>query len=558
MLPQGYKTQVGQRPPPSTSRPPHPPNDLKPVNEDRTQHRQTMQENSTFANLPRPIEQHKPRSSQVSTSTSSSQQPMPHAKPAGQEGQRHSMNSAKPQIDYHQKNVKQLPASQPHPSQQQMSHKKPSWPQQQLQQQTPLKSSSLSSQSHVQASLSQPNLGVSSATVNNSRSSNSQTLPSYSESTKQQLSSSQPNDFWFNDKLLEAPIIKPISPMRQVKSMFSPSPEYEPTYDRTKMMIPGVSVKRTDSPKNEKTEKRSSTPSKREKRAEMPATPSSGLKTASSSQKSNTVPPLIPDAHKKRPFSSMEEGIVSNDFNRESKTRKLEPVKSEPNLVQSAPPMAKQPIETNPDIVKSLLQECYTTSKFDSFGMDSPLDVINPEPTTLLSSNDTLIVPKMENGFEEDHHKRNKSKKKKDKHRKKKKSHKSEREDRKESSSSTSLKIILGKEKSDSKSSPESTQTGGLKIKIPIKDVNKTEFPVGGVGQAVNALPPVPKLKISKDKIGSFNNDGASTSKKKEKDRSKSKSSKHGSGSGSSNNNNNSEFKDAGYQHQQMSVNKVS
>lgn len=397
--------------------------------------------------------------------------------------------------------------------------------------------------------------------MNNSRSSNSQALPSYSESTKQQSSSSQPNDFWFNDKLLEAPIVKPISPMRQVKSMFSPSPEYEPTYDRTKMMMTGASVKRTDSPKNEKTEKRSSTPSKREKRAEMPTTPSSGQKIASSSQKSNTVPPLIPDAQKKRPFSSMEDGIASSDFNRESKTRKIESVKSEPNLVQSAPSMAKQPIETNPDIVKSLLQECYTTSKFDSFGMDSPLDVINPEPATLLSSNDTLIVPKMENGFEEDHHKRNKSKKKKDKHRKKKKSHKSEREDRKESSSSTSLKIILGKEKSDSKSSPESMQTGGLKIKIPIKDVNKTDLPASGGGggsQAATALPPVPKLKISKDKIGSFNNDGASTSKKKEKDRSKSKSSKHGSGSGSSNNNNNSEFKDAGYQHQQMSVNKVS
>jgi hypothetical protein len=344
--------------------------------------------------------------------------------------------------------------------------------------------------------------------------------------------------------------------------MFSPSPEHEPTYDRTKMIMMGAGAKRTESPKSEKPDRRSSTPSKREKRADMPTTPSSGQKTSSSSQKSNTVPPLIPDAQKKRPFSSMDDGLASNEFNRESKSRKVDAVKSEPSLISSAPPMAKQPIETNPDIVKSLLQECYTTNKFDSFGMDSPLDVINTVPTTLVALNDTLIVPKMENGFEEDHHKRNKSKKKKEKHRKKKKSHKSDREDRKESSSSTSLKIILGKDKSDSKSSPESGLTGGLKIKIPIKDVNKTELP--GVGGQLAALPPLPKLKISKDKIGSYNNDGPSTSKKKDKDRSKSKSSKHGSSTsggsgGSSNNNNNSEFKDAGYQqHQQMSVNKVS
>lgn len=325
-------------------------------------------------------------------------------------------------------------------------------------------------------------------------------------------------------------------------------------------MMMGASAKRHESPKNEKSERRSSTPIKREKRTDMPTTPSSSQK--SSSQKSNAVPALIPDAQKKRPFSSMDDGLSSNDFNRESKSRKVDMVKIEPNLIQSAPP-PKQPIETNPDIVKSLLQECYTSNKFDSFGMDSPLDVINHEPTTLAASNDSLLVPKIENGFEDDHHKRNKSKKKKEKHRKKKKSHKSEREDRKESSSSTSLKIILGKDKSDSKSSPESVHTGGLKIKIPIKDVNKTELPGGGGqghGQSV-APPPLLKLKITKDKIGSFNNEGASTSKKKDKDRSKSKSSKHGSstsGAGSSNNNNNSEFKDAGYQHQQMSVNKVS
>lgn len=315
--------------------------------------------------------------------------------------------------------------------------------------------------------------------------------------------------------------------------MFSPSPEHEPAFDRSKLMMM-TGVKR-ESPKTEKSDRRSSTPIKKEKRSETQTTPLSAQKTLSLQQKPNSVPPLIPDAQRKRPFSSLDE--PSNDFNRDSKSRKVETIKTEtikiePNLTSNAQLTAKQPIETNPDIVKSLLKECYTTSRFDSFSMDSP-DVINSE--MLAPPNGSLLVPKVENGFDEDHHKRNKSKKKKDKH-KKKKSHKSDREDRKESSSSTSLKMILGKDKSDSKSSPESVYKGGLKITIPIKDVNTTDLPGGGQSSGSGAGL---KMKISKDKIASFSGSGSS-SKKKDKDRSKSKH-KHVS----SNTNNNSEFKDA-------------
>lgn len=556
------------------------------MNEDRTQHRQVVPEIANFNSsmLPRPIDPHKQRMSSGPPLTSSStqqqqpnqQQPQPHPKPTNHD-QRHSLSS-KPAVDYHQKNLKhpqsassgvefqnRISSSSSHSQQQpqQMSQKKPPWPQQQ-----PSHPSNLQQKpghSHVQSSNSQPNLNASSS---NNRS-NPQTLPSYTESTKQGASShpTTQGEYWFNDKQHDT-TVKPISPLRQSKSMFSPSPEHD-AFDRTKMMMMAVNAKRNDSPKSDKQDRRSSTPSKRDKRAELSTTPTSqkssqvDRKPVVPKLENSGVPPLIPDATsqmKKRTFSSVDD---VSEFNRESKTRKLDPVKIEPSIVTGA--MMKQPIETNPDIVKSLLQECYTTNKFDSFGMDSPLDVINPDVTMASTSyqsqskvdmNDSLM-PKLEprdNGFEEDHHKKNKSKKKKEKHRKKekKKSHKSDREDRDERKDT--LKIILSKDKSDAKSSPES-MIGGLKIKIPI---NKTDLT--GVPQLMH--PASLKLKISKEKMGGFNNiqnmsDGGSSSssshKKKDKDRSKSKSSKHGN-----NNNNNSEFKDAGYQHQQLSLNKVS
>lgn len=388
---------------------------------------------------------------------------------------------------------------------------------------------------------------------------------------------SSQSDFWFNDKLHET-TTKPISPIRQGKSMFSPSPEHE-TYDKRLLMMTSH-VKRHDSPKQEKQDRRSATPNKREKKVEIPTGMSQNpsqvdRKPVAPKLEPTTVPQMTLDPNaqmKKRPFSAIDEQM-GGDFSRDSKARKVE-VK-----IESNPATMKQPIETNPDIVKSLLQECFTVNKYDSFGMDSPLDVMNTsEPSGSLSLtasaqmktelNDASIL-KMEpreNGYEEEHHKRNKSKKKKDKHKhKKKKSHKSDREDRDEHEGhrDSSLKMVLPV---DSKSSPEShTTMKTLKIKIPIKDVNKSELT-----NAQLQLPPAPlKLKISKEKISGFNNaqgmvsDGGSSSssshkkkeKDKDKDRSKSKSSKHG------NNNNIAEYKDpASYQqhHPQMPMNKVS
>lgn len=344
--------------------------------------------------------------------------------------------------------------------------------------------------------------------------------------------------------------------------MFSPSPEHDP-YDRSEMLM--ASIKQTNSPKiSEKQDRRSSTPNKREKRPDA-ITPSS-QKSSHLERKSATtldhLTPFIPDLStqmKKRPFASVED---AGEFSQNSKARKIDPTKTETTHLTGS--MMKQPIETNPDIVKSLLQECYTTSKFDSFGMGSPLDVITPEPShpltqltaTKMDTSESLPNKTADNGFDDDHHKRNKSKKKKEKHRhkNKKKSHKSDREDRDEQRKDNPLKINF----SDSKSSPDSGHApGGLRIKIPMKG-NLSDITGGSSQQAPVSL----KLRISKDKIApAFTSDqmnidvdaSSSSYRKKEKDRVKSKSSKHG------NNHNNS---DAGYQQQQQqqmsTMNKVS
>lgn len=487
---------------------------------------------------------------------------------------------AKPIPDYHHKSMKppqpEFPSrssssthSQQQPPQSQQHKKQPSWAQQQpgvVSQQKP------PAQSHIQSSQTQPNLSSSSTSGNgnsNNRNMSQSTLPSYNESTKQS-SSSQPvasNDYWFNDKLQDA-TAKVASPPRPTKSMFSPSPEHEP-FDRTKLlMMQSANAKRKNSPSSDKSERRSSTPVKKEKRSENTPNPSQNAPQQKllvpKLEGGTSASQLMSDQSKKRPFSTIDDG----DLSRDSKSRKIEPtIKIEPtSLVSGA---MKQPIETNPDIVKSLLKECYTgNSKFDSYGMDSPLDVINPEPTqsvpSMLATSSFPPQVKLEpelsavkdepqdNGYGDDHSRSKKSKKerKKDKHKhkKNKKSHKSEKSDREDRKDP--LKIILS-HKSDSP--PEGMPTGSLKIKIPMNnfDVSKPDLPPAG-----SSLPQAPlKLKISKEKIGGFNNssqnlsDGGSSSssshKKKDKDRSKPKSSKHG------NNNNNSDYKDAGYQHQQ-------
>jgi hypothetical protein len=572
----------------------------KPAGEDRVGHRPPPQDTSNYGNQVRPIDTHKRMSSnQAATVGMSQSQPQltqhqpPHQKPTNHD-QRHSLPAgSKAPPDYQQKSMKHLQvatgndvhgrnssqSSHSQPQQQQPSPhlKKSSWNQQQQQSSSqPQSNLPKPTQSHAQASHSQTSLG--SSTLSSSRNSSSQSLPSYSESQKQNSSQqSSQNDFWFNDKLHET-TTKPISPIRQSKSMFSPSPEHE-TYDKRLLMMTSH-VKRHDSPKSDKQDRRSATPNKREKKVDIPvgmSQPSSQVdrKQVVPKLEATTVPQMALDPNsqmKKRPFSAIEEQM-SGEFNRDSKTRKIE-IKTEPN-----PATMKQPIETNPDIVKSLLQECFTVNKYDSFGMDSPLDVMNTSETstslTLLASeqvktelNDasTVKMEPRENGFEEEHHKRNKSKKKKEKHKhKKKKSHKSDREDRDEHEGrrDSSLKMVLPV---DSKSSPEShaTMGKGLKIKIPfpIKDVSKSDL-----ANAQLQLPPAPlKLKISKEKISGFSNPGivsdggsssSSTHKKKEKDkdkdRSKSKSSKHG------NNNNVPEYKDPGFQHHpQIPMNKVS
>lgn len=577
-----------QRPRPSSSSSQQPPylgnnvsdSSQKHVNEERTQHRQVVnQEAPTFPMLQRQIDSSRPRpsSSQASSMSSqqqqSSQHQQSHQKPTNHE-QRHSQSSmsAKALPDYHQKTMKppqpEFPNrssqhSQQQPPQTQQHKKQPSWGQQQqpgvVNQQKP------PAQSHIQSSQSQPNLSNAPGNGNsNSRNMPQSTLPSYNESTKQSASS-QPaasNDFWFNDKPKEA-IAKVASPPRTTKSMFSPSPEHE-TFDRTKLlMMQAASAKRNHSPKSEKIDRRSSTPVKKEKKPDL-----STISNASQGvpQQKLLIPKLepgssnslLPEQNKKRPFSAVDDG----DLSRESKSRKVEPaIKVEPSSLVSG--AMKQPIETNPDIVKSLLKECYTAnSKFDSYGNDSPLDVINTEPTTqsgpsMLATTSFPPQVKLEpdlsavkdepqdNGYGDDHSRKKKRKKDKHKNKKSKKSHKSDKSDREDRKDS--LKIILS-HKSDSPQ--DGMPAGGLKIKIPKNNFDASK----------SDLPPAPlKIKISKDLIGGvFNNssqnlsDGGSSSssshKKKDKDRSKSKSSKHG------NNNNNSDYKDAGYQHQQQQL----
>lgn len=383
------------------------------------------------------------------------------------------------------------------------------------------------------------------------------------------------NDFWFNDKINETPVKHP-SPARPSKSLFSPSPEHPDEKSKYMMMTNIKPERAVDSPKEE----RKSTPSKREKsslsgssHSQKPQMPSHDKKFV----KNEMNPPSTVDMaalsqdpvmpNKKRSYAT----VKDEGNSRAEKVRKLEGIKTESSsrmsqLFDTPPIPSKQPIETNPEIVKSLLKECFSSSnKFDQYDMnDSPLDVINPEPPEELlavpSKVDTHMKKepmdislasnviattanvesddKMDSSAGEGHggkHKK-KSKKKKDKHKHKKKHKHSDRE------SSPHMRLILSKN-----SSPESNSafgSGGLKIKIPMKDVASAINPPHQTPQ------PAPlKLKISKEKFGSFtnlnnNNNNTSTPsasmsstsssshKKKDKDREKSKSSKsskHGS-----------------------------
>lgn len=556
----------------------------------RHQQESSSSSSSTYPSMSRSID---PMKQQGRMSSSSSQQQQQqqlshqHIKSSSNIDQRHPMGS-KTAVDYQLQNKKPSsnidyqtnrssssssslapPIHSSHQQQQQQNLlKKPSWPSQQQQQQPPLQQNKPQTSSSHQQNLSASQSSNNIHRANPTQQQQQHLPPSYND---QQSNKSQPmmsNDFWFSDNTQQTQQQQNMKSMNTIKqevikkSIFSPSPNHEPTGADKMMMLSTTNIKR-ESPKSEKSDRKSSTPSKKDKRS---------LDGKTSSQDKNKhlsgLPSSLLDTTKKRPYNTADN---DNHENRDSKVRKID---MKPML--DIPLGKSQSIETNPDFVKSLLAETFTThNKFDSNG-DSP-DVSTPEnhgnippsplisatlPNQLLQQKQSLIDHQisiknellLDNGNLDDsssgHKKHSKSKKKKDKHKKKKKSHKSDREDSEREAAP--LKLILAKDKSDSKSSPESQQTtGSLKIKIPI---NKTDL-------VVNAAPL--KLKISKDKIfnNSFGDGGvggvgtssssSSSHKKKDKDKDKHRKSKH-------NNNNSDGYPMSLHQQQQYQIGKVS
>ncbi|XP_070509493.1 cyclin-T1 isoform X2 [Chironomus tepperi] len=562
------------------------------------------------------------------------------------------------------------PQKKPTWPQQQSSSSSMSQQQQQQQQQLQTSHNQDKQYPHLQKNLQQiPNsaniLDQSASNLLNTSSSKSSAYNEMSSnSSKQQQQQQQQqqqnlsqNDFWFSDKINEMSN-KTMTPPRG-QSLFSPSPEHDNNEKAKYMMMTGSLKRSNDSAVDSPKEEKKSTPTKRDKsilgnqsgsnqKQLNPPLPTSNQMDSKKFSKIDNVNASVPqlssadqmmmDAQiKKRSYSSIKDSLDTT-HNRENKIRKVDPVKGESNAPSSLPatpsqsskapsqslsqppsiyggvkldmPMpvpTKQPLETNPDVVKSLLAECFSSNnKFDLY--DSPLDIMNPElPDELFATTPTSSVPsksqqkinqpqstqimpqqqqqqqqqtsmnmtkheslddlldikddKMDSSAGESSRKdKKKSKKKKEKHKHKKKHKSSDREDNK--SDSSSLKIIFSKEsKADTKSSPES-YGGGLKIKIPInKDAGKIE-----VNQSQSSQPAPIKLKISKEKFGSFtnlnnnnnnNNNSSSSSssshhhhkskkdkdKDKEKDREKSKSK-------SSKHYNSSDYKESSsYQH---------
>lgn len=428
----------------------------------------------------------------------------------------------------------------------------------------------------------------------------------YDQSNKSLMSSSQQpmmttNDLWFNDtkpslELPQSLTSKNPTPPKQGKSMFSPSPEHEPVgFDRTKlMMMSSANVKRErDSPKSDKTDRRSTTPNKKEKQRAMEnqlgmksQSQQSTLGNMQDKNKHLSGANLLSDS-KKRSYPDMDE------ISRDNKLRKVDQKQMDFSMMLNK----AQPIETNPDAVKSLLQECFKqeANKFDVNG-DSPLDVLTPtdptagsltnlshipttgashialQPSPLISvhpnqfqtiSYDHLqpkAEPLIDNGtsdeYSSSHKKHSKSKKnKKDKHKKKKK-HKSDREDRDDDErrdrDAGALKLMFAKDKSETNQPNQPS----LKIKIPI---NPTEFRTNQQMQMQPAAPAPIKLKISvggRDVVAAGESmSSSSSSHKKHKDKDKdrdrhSKKSKH--------NNNNSDGYHMPHQQPHYSIGKVS
>lgn len=219
------------------------------------------------------------------------------------------------------------------------------------------------------------------------------------------------NDFWFNEQNLpkqqqqQQPTIA--SPTRLVKSLFSPSPEHMQQDDKAKYMMMTSNVKResVEIPKEEK-----KTPIKREKMSsgssskipQISPVDKKFIKNEASTVDLSSLSALSQDTslvNKKRPYSSVKDSLETTPSGsaRGEKIRKTESNKTEsmPRMMQQhfeTPIGLKQPIETNPDSVKSLLKECFSSSnKFDPFDNDSPLDVIHSEPPEQL-----LAIPSLQ------------------------------------------------------------------------------------------------------------------------------------------------------------------
>lgn len=211
------------------------------------------------------------------------------------------------------------------------------------------------------------------------------------------------NDFWFNETPIKPP---PSSPPRHTKSLFSPSPEHNQDDKAKYMMMTNLKRESSGGAVNSPKEEKRSTPSKREKSA-MVIKPPHISPIDKKFVKTEQNPPSTVDlsslsaltqdtsmTNKKRPFSSVKDTMESSGGSaRGEKVRKTDGIKLDsqsrmpqvygsselPTIPTSL--QAKQPIETNPDVVKLMLKECFSTSsKFDAFDHDSPLDVINPEP----------------------------------------------------------------------------------------------------------------------------------------------------------------------------------
>lgn len=219
------------------------------------------------------------------------------------------------------------------------------------------------------------------------------------------------NDFWFNETPIKPPTASPsASRPTTTKSLFSPSPEHTQD-DKAKYMMMTSNIKRETPLDIISKDEKKLTPNKQQQQQQKTIKPpqispqiaknepNSGSTVDLSSLTALSQDTTSAMMNKKRPYSTIKDSLDTSltSGGRNEKIRKTEtsvkpevsnnrlPTQLFENVTNTSTPMvpiAKQPIETNPDIVKSLLKECFssTSNKFDPFDNDSPLDVINSEP----------------------------------------------------------------------------------------------------------------------------------------------------------------------------------